>query len=204
MCCTVLRRCRRVAPNGAAPLGALTMKGGVLYGTTSAGGATPATAALLRVRHGIFADPPAKGKTAWAFKQLYAFKAGNDGGVPQAGVYIGGTGALYGTTFQFGSTNHNFYCGLVSGLRHCVQVEPARQGQTAWTDTCCTRSTAALMAARVPPACPTAPACCSAPSHSAVSRHVPPKSRRFAAAWCSRFRRSRSRENGRCWTWACR
>jgi uncharacterized protein YceK len=117
--------------DGLAPLGALTMSGGVLYGTTLSGGYSCDIYGCGTV---FSLTPPAKGGKSWAFKALYAFKGGKDGGVPQAGLYRAGSGALYGTTFQFGSSNTNLDCGRFVGCGTVFKVSPPAAGKTAWTE----------------------------------------------------------------------
>ena len=113
--------------DGLAPLGALTMKGRVLYGTAMSGGYGCDIYGCGTV---FSLTPPAKGSTAWAFKALYAFKGGADGGVPQAGLYVSSSGALYGTTFQFGDTGVD--CGRFIGCGTVFKISPPAKGSTMW------------------------------------------------------------------------
>ncbi|HZM04147.1 MAG TPA: choice-of-anchor tandem repeat GloVer-containing protein, partial [Candidatus Saccharimonadales bacterium] len=68
---------------GAYPMGALTLSGGILYGTTYGFGGTAGT---------IFA----MGTNGAGFTVLYVFAGGTDGGEPDAGVILSGN-TLYGT-----------------------------------------------------------------------------------------------------------
>jgi uncharacterized protein YceK len=115
--------------DGLAPLGALTMKGRVLYGTAMSGGYGCDIYGCGTV---FSLTPPAKGSTAWAFKALYAFKGGADGGVPQAGLYVSSSGALYGTTFQFGDTGVD--CGRFIGCGTVFKISPPAKGSTMWRE----------------------------------------------------------------------
>jgi uncharacterized repeat protein (TIGR03803 family) len=81
--------------DGATPVGGVVFdRTGVLYGTTSEGGASGCTN-----NHGcgtVFKlDPVTKRLTT-----LHVFTGGTDGGNPVAGLILGANGALYGTTSQ--------------------------------------------------------------------------------------------------------
>jgi uncharacterized repeat protein (TIGR03803 family) len=117
--------------DGFAPIGALTIKSGVLYGTAMSGGYGCDIYGCGTV---FQLTPPARGKTAWTFAALYAFKGGADGGVPRAGVTFGTSGSLYGTTYQFGSKNSNLDCGSAVGCGTVFQLTPPTSG-TKWTET---------------------------------------------------------------------
>src|ERR1700722_8525833 len=83
--------------DGGFPQGGLVAnERGDLFGVTTSGGSG---------HNGVVFElkKPAKGQTAWTQTTLYAFTGGNDGGVPQAGLMIDGSGNLYGTTYQFGA-----------------------------------------------------------------------------------------------------
>jgi uncharacterized repeat protein (TIGR03803 family) len=79
--------------DGAEPAGQLIFDSrGHLLGTTYAGGT---------YAHGtVFALIPTNGR--WTEKVLYSFTGGNDGAYPLAGVIIGASGHLYGTTYGGG------------------------------------------------------------------------------------------------------
>jgi hypothetical protein len=112
--------------DGLAPLGAPIMKGGTLYGTAMSGG----YACNVYGCGTVFAlAPPAKGKTAWTFSVLHAFQGGKDGGAPMAAVAFGASGALYGTTFQYGSTGD---CGRFVGCGTAFKLAPPKKSATAW------------------------------------------------------------------------
>jgi uncharacterized protein YceK len=117
--------------DGLAPIGALTIKSGALYGTAMSGGYGCDIYGCGTV---FQLTPPKTGKTAWTFTALYAFKGGADGGVPMAGVTFGTSGALYGTTYQFGSKNTNIDCGSAVGCGTVFQLAPPASG-TKWTET---------------------------------------------------------------------
>ena len=76
--------------DGAFPLAGVSLDSqGNLYGTTSSGGAS--------YKGVVFELSPSGQETT-----LYSFTGGTDGSTPQAGVIVGGTGALYGTTVNGG------------------------------------------------------------------------------------------------------
>ncbi len=85
--------------DGSAPFGGLTLgTDGNFYGTTSAGGA-----------NGVGTVFQING-TTFAFKTLYSFTNGTDGGSPYAPPVAGPNGFLYGTTAAGGGTVN---CGTV-------------------------------------------------------------------------------------------
>ncbi|MGA8838217.1 MAG: choice-of-anchor tandem repeat GloVer-containing protein [Candidatus Sulfotelmatobacter sp.] len=82
----------RGGADGGAPITSLTLKAGVLYGTTSAGGATS--------NGTVFSlTPPTAPNGPWTEAVLYSFAGGSEGASPEAGVVFGSGGALYGTTW---------------------------------------------------------------------------------------------------------
>ena len=82
--------------DGAAPAAAVTLgPEGVLYGTTSSGGAA-AQGTVYQL------TPPITSHGPWTETILHSF-AGPDGAIPYAPVVIGPKGALYGTTFDGGA-----------------------------------------------------------------------------------------------------
>ncbi len=80
--------------------------GGVLYGTTAAGGTSNAGTVFSLT-------PPASPGGSWTETVLYSFTGGTDGADPVAGLAIGENGALYGTTSGGGASN----AGTVFALR---------------------------------------------------------------------------------------
>jgi len=72
---------------------------GALYGTASSGGGSSNAGLVFKL------TPPASGQTQWAFKVLYTFKGGADGGQPNSGLIFDTQGALYGTAAAGGSSN---------------------------------------------------------------------------------------------------
>jgi uncharacterized repeat protein (TIGR03803 family) len=114
------------APDGSQPDAGVAMGGGVLYGSTQAGGTGPCS-------HGcgtLFSlAPPAVAGGAWTETVLHSFAGdsdgGSDGAVPTfAGVTIGNGGVLYGTTANGGGNGQ----GAVYSL-----TPPASAGGT-WTE----------------------------------------------------------------------
>jgi uncharacterized repeat protein (TIGR03803 family) len=94
--------------DGANPESGLLLKGGVLYGTTSAGGLhLEGTAFDLTQSGGV-----------WTENVLYAFAGGSDGAQPIGSLIKGSKGELYGTT-QYGGGGSCFGgagCGTVFEL----------------------------------------------------------------------------------------
>ena len=118
--------------DGAYPVGGVAIgDGGVLYGTTSAGGIAPGASGYGTV---FSLTPPATGsRGAWTQAVLYSFLggiSGSDGAIPEASVAIGrgagGHPVLYGTTFSGGA----------SGYGTVFSLTPPDSGQGgAWTET---------------------------------------------------------------------
>jgi uncharacterized repeat protein (TIGR03803 family) len=105
-------------PDGASPVGALTMdQAGNFYGTASGGGSGNGTVYRL-----------SKKGSNWIFNPLYAFAGGNDGGGPWAGVTIGPDGSLYGTTTDYGTPY-----GTVFNLK--PPVTACKAALCPWTET---------------------------------------------------------------------
>jgi uncharacterized repeat protein (TIGR03803 family) len=104
--------------DGAAPGAGLTFgAGGVLYGTTYAGGASNAGTVFQLT-------PPAVAGGAWTESLLYSFRGGSDGGFPDGGLLLGKSGVLYGTTTYSGASNF----GVV------FQMTPPAVKGGAWTE----------------------------------------------------------------------
>jgi uncharacterized repeat protein (TIGR03803 family) len=107
-------------PDGASPVGALlTSKSGVVYGTTSSGGAYHQGAVVALT-------PPAAGGTVWKETVLFSFN-GNNGSFPNGGLVEGANGVLYGTTAD-GGPQKDGANGTVFSLT------PPAAGQSAWTE----------------------------------------------------------------------
>jgi uncharacterized repeat protein (TIGR03803 family) len=87
--------------DGAGPGSGLIMgAGGVLYGTTTAGGGNSACPGGCGTVFALM--PPAAGKTRWTERVLYTFD-GAGGGLPVSPLRMDGAGNLLGTTFYGGS-----------------------------------------------------------------------------------------------------
>jgi uncharacterized repeat protein (TIGR03803 family) len=82
-------------PDGYSPLAGLTLKGGNLYGTTSAGPLDFGYGTVYQIRHV---------GSNWITENVYLFKSHGDGAIPVAPVVFGPDGRLYGTT-QYGGVN---------------------------------------------------------------------------------------------------
>ncbi|MGA2741548.1 MAG: choice-of-anchor tandem repeat GloVer-containing protein [Bryobacteraceae bacterium] len=117
--------------DGAYPVGGVVVgAGGVLYGTTSAGGIAQGASGYGTV---FCLTPPALSGGAWTETVLYTFKGGingPDGAIPEGGVTIGSGSSeqpvLYGTTFSGGTLGY----GAVFSL------QPPTSGEGgAWTET---------------------------------------------------------------------
>jgi len=103
--------------DGTGPAGLAIGKSGVLYGTTSGGGTSNAGTAFSLT-------PPKAPGGSWTQAVLYSFTGGNDGAGP-AGLAIGTSGELYGTTSGGGTPN----AGTVFSLK-----APTAPGGS-WTQT---------------------------------------------------------------------
>jgi uncharacterized repeat protein (TIGR03803 family) len=128
---TVLHRFAGGTGDGALPDGVAIGPGGVLYGTTGYGGTGSCTGAYAGCGTVFSLTPPDAPGAAWTESVLYNFAGGSDGVLPRAGVLIGPTGILYGTT-QYGGSGPCFVafagCGTVFSL-----TPPAVSGE-AWTE----------------------------------------------------------------------
>jgi uncharacterized repeat protein (TIGR03803 family) len=111
--------------DGASPFGGLALGGGVLYGTTTSGGAYN-NGTVFSV------TPPALPGGAWTEAVLHSFTGGDDGGDDEAAVAVGKGGVLYGTTTSGGTGPCSMFysgCGVVFSL-----TPPASPGGV-WTET---------------------------------------------------------------------
>ncbi len=99
------------APDGAAPLGGVTIgPDGSLYGTTAGGGSRPPCGTVYKLRQPLNATGP------WTETILYTFSpSGGDGCGPQADVIFDQVGNIYGTTNGGGEGDcgNNAGCGAV-------------------------------------------------------------------------------------------
>jgi hypothetical protein len=96
-------------PVGAAVLGKL----GAIYGVTQFGGATNSGIVFKLTRSGA----------GYAFSDIYDFPGGAGGYLPQAGLTVGGNGAIYGTTYYGGDMN-----GCSGGCGEVFRIKPTRAG----------------------------------------------------------------------------
>jgi len=93
---TILHAFSGTGSDGATPTGNLAIgQGSVLYGVAGGGGLNYGLVYSL--------SPPASPGGSWTYTIIHAFN-GTDGGLPQAGVVIGGSGKLYGTTLGGGTS----------------------------------------------------------------------------------------------------
>lgn len=94
----VIYRFGTAPDDGQAPSGALTVRGGVIYGTLHSGADTSCgCGAVFRLR------PLNAAKTRWKYSVISRFHHARDGSGPAAGVVFGKDGALYGTTADGGA-----------------------------------------------------------------------------------------------------
>ena len=90
--------------DGGNPSAGVTIKAGVLYGTTFGGGNLSCNAP-----HGCGTVYQMKHiGSGWTFNSLYSFAGVSDGAIPTAPVVFGPDGALYSTT-EFGGNNGNVF-----------------------------------------------------------------------------------------------
>ena len=116
--------------------GPVLAKSGKLYGTTQEGGPMG-----LGVVYAL-TPPPTPGGT-WKETVLYSFQGGSDGSYPFAGVVIGKSGVLYGTTSVGGDAGTPAGCfGLGCGV--VFALTPPTAPGTPWTETVLYRFTGGI------------------------------------------------------------
>jgi uncharacterized repeat protein (TIGR03803 family) len=115
--------------DGAYPMGGLIMDaGGALYGTTF-GGANRVVCGGAGCGTVFKLAPPAAGGKQWTETVLHRFGADGDGVAPFAGLIVGVSGDLYGTTRYGGTGCHFVGCGTV------FELSPPAAGGNVWTET---------------------------------------------------------------------
>ena len=103
--------------DGGFPRAGLTIdRTGILYGTTSQGGAQNGGTVFKMALH----------NSSWIFSPLYSFAGGSDGFQPVARVIIGPNGSLYGTTSAGGGSRNCGCCGC--GTVFNLQPNPTAAG----------------------------------------------------------------------------
>jgi uncharacterized repeat protein (TIGR03803 family) len=113
------------SPDGANPAGSLILgTGGVLYGTTIAGGSANAGTVFQLT-------PPSVPGGAWTETVVYNFAGAPDGAAPHAGLLLGAGGALYGTTAEGGAVS----AACASGCGTIFALTPPPSPGAAWTET---------------------------------------------------------------------
>ncbi len=106
------------------PYNGLTITtGGNLYGTTLKGGSYGNGTVFELKRVG----------GDWALNLLYQFQGGTDGAGPVAGITIGPSGVLYGTTETGGDLSCSGGCGVVYRLQPSVHA--VASAEAPWTET---------------------------------------------------------------------
>jgi len=125
---TVLHNFTGNGLNGAPfmPYNGLTITtGGNLYGTTLNGGTYENGTVFELKRVG----------SGWALNLLYQFQGGTDGASPAAGITIGPSGVLYGTT----ETGGDLSCGIAGGCGTVYRLQPSvhavASAEAPWTET---------------------------------------------------------------------
>ncbi len=116
----VLYRFTGLNGDGRAPYGGLVMgQGGVLYGTTTGGGAGGKGTVFALI-------PPAETGGAWTETVLHAFAgpSGQDGAIPTSALIIGAGGVLFGTT-NYGGT---------AEVGTAFEMRPPAVSGDAWTE----------------------------------------------------------------------
>lgn len=91
--------------DGSLPVGITFGPAGTLFGTTTNGGAGRGLVFKLEPPISVCRDVTC----TWNETVLYQFQGGADGQFPESGVFLDGSGALYGTTYQGGNGGQN--CG---------------------------------------------------------------------------------------------
>lgn len=114
--------------------------GGVLYGTTLAGGlGLPCNHPLTSGCGTVFQlTPPTAPDGAWTETVIYSFAGANgDGAYPSASVTIGKDGVLYGTTQYGGSAAAGSPCSFygASGCGTVFKLTPPATSGGVWTET---------------------------------------------------------------------
>jgi len=113
---------------GLRPFGGLVIgAGGVLYGTTSEGGAFGVGAVFSMT-------PPASSNDWWTETVLYSFTGGSDGADPQTTLVNGAGGVLYGTT-NFGGTGPCYPYEQTPGCGTVFSLTPPESPGGTWTET---------------------------------------------------------------------
>jgi uncharacterized repeat protein (TIGR03803 family) len=116
-----------LGPSGVGPLGSVVIGAdGVLYGTTSLGGASGAGI--------VFSLTPVPQQYTWTLDVLYNFAGGSDGASPQTTLVMGKGGMLYGTT-QYGGTGDCFVSSEPPGCGTVFSLTPPTSPGGAWTET---------------------------------------------------------------------
>jgi uncharacterized repeat protein (TIGR03803 family) len=98
--------------------------GGVVYGTTEAGGGRGASICVSSCGTVYELIPPAVSGNAWSERILYSFSGGSDGDTPNDALIADADGALYGTTTNDSSNQ----------LGTVFKLAPPGHGQTKWVE----------------------------------------------------------------------
>jgi len=142
---TILHTFGGPADDGGMPQDALTIgRDGTLYGTTYYGGSNVCADPLDGPSFGcgtVFQlTPPASPGGTWDYSVIYNFAGANgDGALPAAGLVVGESGALYGTTSAGGSAASASACPasyyVFGGCGIVFKLTPSSSPSGAWTGT---------------------------------------------------------------------
>ena len=109
--------------DGASPGAGVTIKGGVLFGTTQQGG---------RGQGGVY--QMTNTRSGWSFSPIFFFPADGSGGAnPSARVVFGPDGHLYGTTISGGASQSGVVFNLTPPLSICKTVYCAWKENVLWS-----------------------------------------------------------------------
>jgi uncharacterized repeat protein (TIGR03803 family) len=114
--------------DGQSPSSGLTIdRTGALYGTTHYGGAGTCQdnwGSVVGCGTVFKLTPPRSGTTTWTKTTLHSFTSSPDGGLPAGTLRLDAAGAIYGTTYEGGT----------SGGGTVFKLTPSGAGQTGWRE----------------------------------------------------------------------
>jgi len=101
--------------DGSVPRAGLTVRGNVLYGTTTGGGTGTACGPFGGMPCGTVYQLLRISANSWAERVIYSFGGSSDGGIPLGSVTFDNAGYLYGTTSQGGGNGGGTVYRLTPG-----------------------------------------------------------------------------------------